>query len=428
MGPKKKIVWFVNVSFEEVVLQNDLNKKGKGWLATLANTLPDKYELHVVSIDPYKKSKKGNKLSLHYLTPKYFKLKLVLNAFWPLKNINGNLLSQMIKIVKEVSPDLIHIHGSEKQFIRIASRPEVKHIPIALSIQGIMTAISKSYTASYPLSFLNTFYAFRGFQKTKWLPQRLLTKYKYTIRQTKIEKDYFRHIDFFFGRTDWDRQISELMGDETTYFKIDRILKPEFYKAVWNSPNQENNKLILHTTLGNAIHKGVDVIAEACSYLIEKGLNFEWRVAGVTEDCWSVRAAKKKLKHKFPKHKLVFLGQLDAKQLINQMLQANLYVMCSYIENSPNNLAEAMIMGMPCVATFAGGTSTYLEHKKQGLLVPTGDALGIAAAIFDLYKNPDKALLYGNNAREASLNRHDPERIQKALINAYASILKPLNK
>ena len=150
------------------------------------------------------------------------------------------------------------------------------------------------------------------------------------------------------------------MGDEATYFKIDRILKPEFYKAVWNSPNQENNKIIIHTTLGNAIYKGVDVIAEACSYLIEKGLNFEWRVAGVTEGCWSVRAAKKKLKHKFPKHKLVFLGQLDAKQLISQMLQANFYVMCSYIENSPNNLAEAMIMGMPCVATFAGGTSTYL--------------------------------------------------------------------
>ena len=61
MGPKKKIIWFVNVSFDEVVLQNDLNKKGKGWLANLANTLPDKYELHVVSIDPYKKSKKGDK-------------------------------------------------------------------------------------------------------------------------------------------------------------------------------------------------------------------------------------------------------------------------------------------------------------------------------------------------------------------------------
>lgn len=424
MIPKKKIIWFVNVSFDEKVLQNDLDKKGKGWLATLAKTIVDQYELHVVSIDPYKKNKKDDKLSLYYLSPPYFKLKLVLNAFWPLKNINGNLLSQMISIVKEVNPDLIHIHGSEKQFITIASRPEVKHIPIALSIQGIMTAISKSYTASYPLSFLRKFYAFRGFQKTKWLPQTILNKYNYTIGQTKIEKDYFRHIDFFFGRTDWDRQISGLMGDESSYFKIDRILKPEFYKAEWNSPNHENNKIIIHTTLGNAIYKGIDVIAEACCYLIEKGLNFEWRVAGVTDDCWTVRAAKKKLKHTFPEHKLIFLGQLDAKQLINKMLQANLYVMCSYIENSPNNLAEAMILGMPCVATFAGGTSTYLEHKKQGLLVPTGDALGIAAAIFDLYKNPDKAQLYGKNAREVSLNRHDPERIQKVLINTYASILK----
>ena len=35
MGPKKKIIWFVNVSFDEVVLQNDLNKRGRVGLQIL---------------------------------------------------------------------------------------------------------------------------------------------------------------------------------------------------------------------------------------------------------------------------------------------------------------------------------------------------------------------------------------------------------
>lgn len=428
MEHKKKIIWFVNAAFDETSLQNNLNNKGKGWLATLANTLLDQYDLHVISVDPYRKDKKGEKLTTHYLKPSHWKLKLVLNAFWPLKNMEGDLLSQMLTLVKEIDPDLIHIHGSEKQFIRIASRPEVKHIPIGLSIQGVMTAISKGYTASYPLSFLKTFYAFRGFQKTKWLPQRLLNRYKSFIKQAEIEKNYSQHVDFFFGRTTWDKHISQLLGNQTNYFKIDRILKPEFYNTVWTPPKQKSQKIIIHTTLGNALFKGIDVIAESCTYLIDKGLEFEWHIAGVDKDSWSVRAAKKKLKHKFPKHGLVFLGPLDADQLISHMLKANIYVMSSYIENSPNSLAEAMLIGMPCIATFAGGTSTYINQNKDGVLVPTGDALAMAATIFDFYKNPDKAVLYGKNARNVSLKRHDPERIKNAFIEAYASIFKTISK
>lgn len=42
--------------------------------------------------------------------------------------------------------------------------------------------------------------------------------------------------------------------------------------------------------------------------------------------------------------------------------------MPSHIENSPNNLCEAMILGMPCIATDAGGTSTLLSNMKDGLL------------------------------------------------------------
>lgn len=424
MQNKKKIIWFVNSSFEENDLQNNLNQKGKGWLATLANTLLDEYDLHVVSVDPYKKGVNGKKLTTHYLIPSHWRIKLLLNALWPIKNMEGNLLSQMIKIVEKINPDFIHIHGSEKQFIKIASRPEVKHIPIGLSIQGVMTAISKSYTTSYSYNFFKIFYAFRGFQKSNWLPKRLMTNYKRTKRQGDIERRYFKYIDFFFGRTDWDQSITLLLGNESKYFKIDRILKPKFYETVWKPPHQNNNKIIIHTTLGNAIYKGIDVIAETCSYLIEKDIEFEWRIAGVSADSWSVRAARKKLKNRFPKKGLVFLGQLDVAHLIRHMLQANFYVMCSYIENSPNNLAEAMVLGMPCIATFAGGTSTYIEQNKQGVLVPTGDSLAVASAIFDLYKAPNKALKYGKEARKIALERHDPKRIQREFINAYTSIFE----
>ena len=50
------------------------------------------------------------------------------------------------------------------------------------------------------------------------------------------------------------------------------------------------------------------------------------------------------------------------------MLKSDIFVSASHIENSPNNVAEAMILGMPCIATFAGGTSSYIEDNKNGIL------------------------------------------------------------
>ncbi|MEG1648113.1 MAG: glycosyltransferase family 4 protein, partial [Bacilli bacterium] len=133
---------------------------------------------------------------------------------------------------------------------------------------------------------------------------------------------------------------------------------------------------------------------------------------------------KKKLDLLYPKKGLRLLGNLSEERLINSLLESNIYVMASHIENSPNNLCEAMILGMPCIATYAGGTGSLIRNEEEGILIQDGDPWVMAGAIKELIDNKEKAELLGSNARLVALSRHDKANIKNDLLNIYRQVIR----
>ena len=93
------------------------------------------------------------------------------------------------------------------------------------------------------------------------------------------------------------------------------------------------------------------------------------------------------------------------------------------MENSPNNLNEALILGLPTIASFVGGTSTFIKDGFDGLLVQEGDSYGFAGAIRYLHSHKDKALTLGNNARIEALKRHNKDKVCNDMLKVYQDIL-----
>jgi glycosyltransferase involved in cell wall biosynthesis len=109
--------------------------------------------------------------------------------------------------------------------------------------------------------------------------------------------------------------------------------------------------------------------------------------------------------------------------LVGEMLGADLFVHSSHIDNSPNSVCEAMLMGMPVIASYAGGTPSLITDKKEGLLVQDGDPYALAGAILELARDKDYAYTLGCNARIRAMQRNDPSRIVNDVMRIYSSVL-----
>jgi glycosyltransferase involved in cell wall biosynthesis len=77
--------------------------------------------------------------------------------------------------------------------------------------------------------------------------------------------------------------------------------------------------------------------------------------------------------------RVLFLGHCaDVRPVLEA---ADLFVLPSHKEGLPNAILEAMAMGLPVVATAAGGTGEIVIDGETGLLTPTRDPAALGAAL-----------------------------------------------
>jgi glycosyltransferase involved in cell wall biosynthesis len=229
------------------------------------------------------------------------------------------------------------------------------------------------------------------------------------------------------GRTDWDRRVTSVLSPGSKYFHCDEIMRSEFYLQKWLPRTTQNNYIIISTIRRN-IYKGLESIVE-CKTILDrkfKECNIIWKIAGIIKEDEISYIVERKYKTEFETNGINLLGPLNENELITELLNADLYVHPSHIENSPNSVCEAMLIGMPVIATYAGGTPSILIDKKEGLLVQDGDPYALAGAILELIRNREFAYRLGADARIKSLIRNDPEKIVNDLLTNYSSILSEM--
>ena len=108
--------------------------------------------------------------------------------------------------------------------------------------------------------------------------------------------------------------------------------------------------------------------------------------------------------------------------MVNAMLASNIYVSPSAIENSPNSLCEAQLLGMPTIASYVGGTPTIADDGKATEMYRYEEVEMLADKIIKIFESgPDRERI--RYARELALNRHDASRNVNDLLNIYRSII-----
>ena len=122
---------------------------------------------------------------------------------------------------------------------------------------------------------------------------------------------------------------------------------------------------------------------------------------------------------------LHYTGPLDAAAMRQAYLEADVFLLPSSCENSPNSLGEAMLLGMPCVASNAGGIPDMLAAGREGLLYgESQDADALARCLLQVLTAPDGGTALGQTARARALHTHDAAANAAALVGIYETILK----
>ncbi|MGO8684680.1 MAG: glycosyltransferase family 4 protein [Thermoleophilia bacterium] len=170
--------------------------------------------------------------------------------------------------------------------------------------------------------------------------------------------------------------------------------------------------------------KGTECLLEAAGLLAARGVaGLQVRIAGVPPSSELEGLYRRVARRCGVDAHVEWLGRLDADEIVGELEAADLFVYPTRVDNSPNAVVEAMLAGVPIVASRVGGMPTLVEHEKNGLLVEPGDPAALAAAIQWLLANRKEAARLGAVGREAAQTRNNPDAIVARMMGIYEEII-----
>lgn len=347
------------------------------------------------------------------------------------RKYDKGLREKFEEVLGAENPDIIHIMGTE--FPHSFSMWEAcKTLRLSdhcvVSVQGLISHIAAAYDAGIEEKYKKKRLLWDTFIKDSIL----VNKNDFTIRG-EYEKKLLAEVKNVIGRTEWDEMCVRQMNPAVNYYKCNETLRTVFYQNKWQYEKCEKHSIMISQATYPV--KGFHVLLRAVAQLKRKYTDIKVYVPSQTvfpvamkrsrwlNSDYANYIVKLITENELGDH-IIFLGSLDAESMCNAYLKSNVFVCPSTIENSSNSLGEAMLLGMPIVASYVGGLPSMMTHGVEGYFFPLHQEYTLAGYIDALFENIDKAKELSTHARERALKTHDAERNQKDLIMCYNKILE----
>ena len=343
------------------------------------------------------------------------------------ENYGGPVLEKrMGDIVKDFKPEVVHIFGTEYGHALAAAKAFDNPKRTLVGLQGVISECAKEYMADLPLEIQNSV-SFRDLLKKDSMKKQ---QQKFFVRGGR-EKEILKLCGNISGRTAFDKAAAKKMNPDARYFFMNETMRGEFYEGKWNYGNCQKHRIFF--SQADYPLKGFHYLLQALSYIKEKYPDVTVAVAGnslvnyeTVKDKIKISAYGKYLR-KFVKElkmedKITFLGKLSADEMKQQYLKCHTFVCASSLENSPNSVGEAMLLGTPVVASYTGGIPSMLEHEKEGLLFEKGNPKALAEAIMRTWESYPTVSAITENARVRARITHDGDKNYRTLIEIYQQI------
>lgn len=328
--------------------------------------------------------------------------------------------------IRNFSPDLIHIHGTEHSLAKAVCMANEDGTRVVANIQGLAGPYMRYADGGLSLWDKWTNITLLDFYRGTFL---LNAKRSFKLR-AECEHYVLTHVTDIIGRTQWDQAHVITINPNLRYHFMNETLRDSFYeKPLWNYDRCKKHTIFVSNS-GSAL-KGAHQVLNALPIILQQYPDTVVNFCGS-----SVMSNKLKDLLRFQGYHLYlrrlvkrlhlqehvrFLGSLSETQMKQQFLDANVYVLPSAIENSPNSLCEAQILGTPVVASYCGGTPTLLTDGQTGHFYRYEEYEMLAQIVIRLFSINDFKEL-STKEREIALLRHDREKNAAALKSIYKEL------
>lgn len=453
-----KVLWLCNIMIPMIAKQLKLDATNKeGWISGLAEVVLKN------------RQENGIELSIAFPAPRFmFPINHdICKKVIPLENgsltcygfrentshaeIYDPALEGMLgKIVEDVQPDIVHCFGTEYPHTLAMCRIFPDKQRLLIGLQGICALCAEAYYADLPVKVLKKVTLRDSLKKDSLMEQQ-----QKFVKRGVMEKEAIMLAGNITGRTEWDRLCTRKWNQTARYFNMNEILRPEFYASEWKADECIPHSLFV--SQGDYPLKGLHYMLLAMPAILTKYPDAMLYVAGNSIVKYTTLKQKLKISaygkylRKLMKEnglvkKVVFLGKLNSEQMRDRYLKSSLFVCCSSLENSPNSLGEAMLLGMPCVSADVGGIPSLFADREDGIMYE-GFRIGkniknnsgnksedddrqlkavskrLANAVIEMWKDPEKQSEYCRNARKHARRTHKQDINYMKLVEIYAKII-----
>ena len=339
--------------------------------------------------------------------------------------------AQFRQTLRDFRPDVIHIWGTEYAHslaMMNAAKAEGLQEKCVISIQGLVSVYARHFAEGLP-RWLQRQYTLRDLLRWDNIDHQVKI---YHLRGA-LEVRAMEMCSHIIGRTDWDRSCARLISPTAQYHFCNETLRTPFYEGAWSYENCQKHRIFASSCVYpvKGFHYLLEAFVEVLKYYPDATLavpgddivRLDTLMKRIREDSYH-RYLRKFIEKHGLRDKVFFLGRLSPEGMKEQDLLANVFAMPSTIENSPNSLGEAMLLGTPCVAADVGGITNMMTHGTEGYIYQSTAPYMLAHYILDIFAREEKARAMGIAAAKHARITHDPQKNLEDLLAIYETVAK----
>ncbi|OJZ72659.1 hypothetical protein BRW65_16550 [Mycobacterium paraffinicum] len=317
-----------------------------------------------------------------------------------LVTLRVNDVPRLAAVIRSINPDIVHGQGQDRHAL------------------GALASGAPTVITPHGVLFIES----RLLQRNRWDALGALKK----RAVANMEREVFRRARDMIIISPYLAQVYGPMLTARCRF-IENPIQDDFFR-IERAPEPGRTLFVGTLVPRKSVHDLVRAVgAVANDHRADADLPWragvQLRVAGPIADPGSEREVRRAVEECGLRERVRLLGPISHEELLDEYARAQVLLMGSREETTPQAVAQAMACGLPVIASRVGGIPDMVEDGRTALLFPHGDVAACAGHIRRMLGDDAFRASVEHRVRAEAEKRFDPKSVAEQTVRVYREVI-----